>query len=139
MASYLVDTNVWSEILKKEPQPQVVSWMREYEPSLYISTVTIGELKYGIERLEDGKRKRAFQSWLAVLTARMKGRVLNFNTSVATVWGQLLAKSEREGVRLPSLDIQIAATALRHSLVIATRNEKDFKLSGVKTMNPFAD
>ena len=138
MTSYLVDTNVWSETLKKEPDTQVISWMRQHEPSLYISTVTIGELKYGIDRLADGKRKRAFQSWLSILTARMKGRVLNYNTSVATVWGQLLAKTEREGIRLPSLDSQIAATALRHSLVIATRNERDFKHSGVKTENPFA-
>ena len=137
MTSYLVDTNVWSEILRKEPTPCVVSWMRQHESSLYISSVTIGELKYGIERLTNGKRKRAFQTWLSTLTARMKGRVLNYNTSVATVWGQLQAKCEREGISLPSLDSQIAATALRHSLVIATRNERDFRHTGAKTKNPF--
>jgi predicted nucleic acid-binding protein len=67
----------------------------------------------------------------------MQGRVLNYNTSVATIWGQLQAKSERKGIRLPSLDSQIAATALRHSLVVATRNEKDFNHTGLKTKNPF--
>jgi len=67
----------------------------------------------------------------------MKGRVLNYNTSVATVWGQLQAKCETEDVRLPSLDSQIAATALRHSLVIATRNESDFRQTGAKVENPF--
>jgi len=77
MASYLVDTNVWSETLKKEPKPCVIAWMRQHEPSLYISTITVGELKYGIDRLAEGKRKRAFQTWLSTLTARMKGRVLN--------------------------------------------------------------
>ncbi len=87
MTSYLVDTNVWSETLKKEPNPQVIAWMRENEASLYVSIVTIGELKYGIDRLADGKRKRAFQTWLSTLIARMKGRVLNYNTSVATFWG----------------------------------------------------
>lgn len=111
--------------------------MRQHESALYISTVTVGELKYGIDRLTDGRRKRAFQTWLTTLTARMKGRVLNYNTSVATVWGQLQAKCEREGVRLPSLDSQIAATALRHNLVIVTRNEKDFRHTGVKIENPF--
>ena len=137
MTSYLVDTNVWSEILKKEPDSQVIAWMREHEASLYISAVTIGELKYGIDRLAEGRRKRAFQTWLSALIARMQGRVLNYNTSVATVWGQLQAKSERKGIRLPSLDSQIAATALRHSLVVATRNEKDFNHTGLKTENPF--
>ncbi len=137
MTSYLVDTNVWSETLKAVPAPCVVTWMRQHESALYISTVTVGELKYGIDRLAEGKRKRAFQVWLSTLTSRMKGRVLNYNTSVATVWGQLQAKCETEGVRLPSLDSQIAATALRHSLVIATRNERDFKHTGVKVENPF--
>ena len=67
----------------------------------------------------------------------MKARVLNYNTSVATVWGQLQAKCECEGLRLGSLDSQIAATALRQSLVIATRNEKDFKHTGVQIENSF--
>ncbi len=112
--------------------------MRENESSLYVSTVTIGELKYGIDRLADGKRKRAFQTWLSILIVRMKGRVLSYNTSVATVWGQLQAKAEREGFRLPSLDSQIAATALKHSLVLATRNVRDFKHTGLRVENPFA-
>ena len=138
MRSYLVDTNVWSETLKKSPDPKVITWMRENESSLYVSTVTIGELKYGIDRLADGKRKRAFQTWLSILIVRMKGRVLSYNTSVATVWGQLQAKAEREGFRLPSLDSQIAATALKHSLVLATRNVRDFKQTGLRIENPFA-
>ena len=104
---------------------------------LFISTVTIGELKYGVERLDAGKRKQAFQTWLSSLTDRMQGRVLSYNTSVATVWGQMLAKCERNGIRLPSLDSQLAATALKHSLVIATRNEKDFVDTGVRIENPF--
>jgi len=137
MAGYLVDTNIWSETLRNEPDPLVVQWMRQYEDRLYISAITIGELKFGIERLEEGRRKRACQEWLSTLTHRMKGKVLNYNTSVATVWGQLLAKCERDGVRLPSLDSQLAATAIRHSLTVATRNEKDFKHSGVKVENPF--
>ena len=138
MRSYLVDTNVWSETLQKSPDPKVITWMRENESSLYVSTVTIGELKYGIDRLADGKRKRAFQTWLSILIVRMKGRVLSYNTSVATVWGQLQAKAEREGFRLPSLDSQIAATALKHSLVLATRNVRDFKHTGLRVENPFA-
>lgn len=138
MPSYLVDTNIWSETLKKVPNTLVVDWLRKNEPSLYISTITVGELRFGIERLEDGKRKVAFQNWLSTLTDRMKGRVVSYNASVATVWGQMQAKCERNGIRLTSMDSLLAATAIRHSLVIATRNEKDFKHSGAKVENPFA-
>jgi len=137
MAGYLVDTNIWSEALRKEPDPKVVEWMRRNEDKLYISAISVGELKFGIDRLEEGRRKRAFQEWLTTLTHRMKGRVLSYNTSVATVWGQLLAKCERNGIRLASLDSQLAATAIRHSLTVATRNEKDFKHSGARMENPF--
>ncbi len=137
MPSYLVDANVWSEPLKKTPDSTIVEWLRAHEPSLYISTITVGELKFGIERLQDGKRKRAFQIWLSELTDRMKGRVVSYNTSVATVWGQMQAKCERNGICLPSLDSLLAATAIRHSLVIATRNVKDFRHTGAKVENPF--
>lgn len=137
MVSYLINTNASSEALKKSPEPLVIEWMKQHEPMLYISMLSVGELKYGIDRLEDGKRKQAFQTWLSTLTDRMRGRVLSYNISVATVWGQLQAKCEQEGVRLTSLDSQIAATALRYSLVIATRNEKDFRHTGVKIVNPF--
>lgn len=135
---FLVDTNVWSEAIKKTPNPKVIEWLREKEPLLYISALTIGELKFGIERLQSGKRKSSYQVWLSALADRMKGRVLAFNTSVAVVWGQLLARCEKNGIQLPSIDSQLAAIALRHSLVVATRNEQDFRHTGVKTVNPFA-
>ncbi|MEM7600429.1 MAG: type II toxin-antitoxin system VapC family toxin [Verrucomicrobiota bacterium] len=111
--------------------------MRDHEPNLYLSTVTVGELKFGIERLEDGRRKRAFQNWLTAILERMRGRVLSCNTATATIWGQMIANAERKGARLPSFDSQIAATAKRYSLIIVTRNEKDFEGAGVKVENPF--
>ncbi len=138
MEKYLVDTNLWSEGTKNEPDERVITWMRDHESVLYISTISIGELKYGIERLEDGRRKRAYQSWLTGLTQRMKGRILNYNTSAANVWGQLQAKCEIQGITLPSLDSQIAAIAIRHGLIIASRNESDFRHTGVKVINPFS-
>lgn len=134
---FLVDTNVWSEAIRKAPNPKVIEWLRENEPLLYVSTLTIGELKFGIERLQPGKRKSNYQVWLSALTDRMKGRVLAFNTSVAVVWGQLLARCERSGIQLPSIDSQLAAIALRHSLIVATRNEEDYRHTGVKIVNPF--
>ncbi|MFV0337062.1 MAG: PIN domain-containing protein [Chthoniobacterales bacterium] len=97
MSSYLVDTNIWSEALRKVPNELVVNWLRKNESSLYVSAVTIGELKFGIELLEEGKRKEAFRRWLSVLIDRMKGRVLSYNTSVATVWGANAGSVRGEG------------------------------------------
>ena len=137
--SYLVDTNVFSELAKPQPNPKVVAWLRENEAELYVSTVTIGELRRGIERLDDGERKTRLREWLTNVCARMAGRVLSFNTATAHVWGQLKAKWEREGVIIPALDSQLAATAQRHQLAVVTRNTADFARSGVRLLNPFAD
>lgn len=135
--SYLVDTNVFSEQAKPKPDAKVIEWLRQHESELYVSTITIGEIRRGIERLPDGKRKAQLQQWLQSLCDCMQGRILGFNTSTAHVWGQLKAKWERAGVNVPSLDSQIAATASRHSLTLVTRNTADFEKTGVRTLNPF--
>ncbi|MDZ4287582.1 MAG: type II toxin-antitoxin system VapC family toxin [Prosthecobacter sp.] len=137
--SYLVDTNVYSEPLKPKPEPRVVAWLREHEGELYVSTVTIGEIRRGIERLPEGKRKTQLRAWLQALCDCMKGRVLSYNTSTAHVWGQLKAKWDKAGFVIPSLDSQIAATAQRHSLIVVTRNVRDFEKTGIRVLNPFAD
>lgn len=135
--SFLIDTNIFSETAKREPAPGVITWLRDHEAELYVSTITIGEIRRGIERLPDGNRKTRLQAWLQALSKSMQGRILSFNTSTAHVWGQLKAKWESTGVMIPSLDSQIAATATRHGLVVVTRNISDFARSGVKTLNPF--
>lgn len=136
--SYLVDTNVFSELAKTKPDAQVVAWMREHEQELYLSTITIGELRRGIENLPFGKRKTALQSWLNGICKRMEGRILSFSTSTAHIWGQLVATWDKKGVRVPSLDSQLAATAHRHNLTMVTRNVSDFQNTGVKLFNPFS-
>lgn len=135
--SYLVDTNVYSELVKAKPDAKVVAWLRSHESELYVSTITIGEIRRGIERLPDGKRKTHLRAWLQNLCDCMKGRVLGFNTSTAHVWGQLKAQWDKAGISVPSLDSQIAATAQRHSLTVVTRNTKDFEKTGAKVLNPF--
>ena len=135
--SYLVDTNVFSEPVKARPDAKVVHWLRTHENELYVSTITIGEIRRGIERLPDGKRKTQLRAWLIALCDCMRGRILSFNTSTAHVWGQLKAKWDRAGIAVPSLDSQLAATAHRHGLVMVTRNTGDFAKTGVKTLNPF--
>ncbi|HWB02203.1 MAG TPA: type II toxin-antitoxin system VapC family toxin [Verrucomicrobiales bacterium] len=136
--SWLVDTNIFSEPVKRKADPKVVSWLRDHEPELYVSTITIGELRRGIERLPAGKRKTQLHAWLQSLCDCMKGRVLSFNTSTAHVWGQLKAKWDKAGLNVPSLDSQIAATAQRHHLTLVTRNTSDFYLTGIKLHNPFS-
>lgn len=136
--SYLVDTNVLSELAKPKPEPLVVAWLRDHEPDLYLSTITVGELRRGIESLPAGKRKTALQSWFTGLCKRMEGRILSFNTSTAHIWGQKMAAWDKKGTPIPSLDSQIAATAYRHNLTVVTRNVSDFKNTGVKLFNPFA-
>ena len=135
--SFLVDTNIFSEPVKPKPDPKIVGWLREHEGGLYVSTITIGELRRGIERLPNGRRRTQLRAWLGVLGECMKGRVLSFNSSTAHVWGQFKAKWDLAGVAVPSLDSQIAATAQRHDLTLATRNTRDFAKTGIKLFNPF--
>ena len=135
--SYLVDTNVLSEPARAKPDPRVVDWLRVNESELYISTLTVGEIRRGIERLPAGKRHDQLLAWLQKLCDCMKGRILTFNLSTAHVWGQLKAGWDGQGITLPSLDSQIAATAHRHSLTLVTRNTKDFEKAGVRILNPF--
>jgi toxin FitB len=135
--SYLVDTNVFSELARPKPEASVVLWLRQNESNLYVSTVTIGEIRRGIERLPAGQRKRQLRAWLMDLCDCMKGRILSFNVSTAHVWGQLKSKWDASGMTVPSLDSQIAATAQRHQLILVTRNTADFAKSGVSLLNPF--
>jgi toxin FitB len=135
--SYLVDTNVFSELVRSKADETVVKWLRDHEPLLYISTVTIGEIRRGIEGLPVGKRRTGLQLWLTGLCDRMEGRILSFSTSTAHVWGQMAARCDKRGVSLPTVDSQLAATAHRHGLTMVTRNVGDFKNAGVKLLNPF--
>lgn len=132
-----MDTNIFSELAKTKPNEQVVRWLRDHETQLYLSTISIGEIRRGIEGLPAGKRKKALQSWFSALCKRMEGRILSFNTGTAHVWGQLMAAWDKKGTTVPSLDSQLAATAHRHKLTMVTRNVADFKNTGVKVINPF--
>lgn len=136
--SYLVDTNVFSEPAKPKPDLEVVAWLQEHEAEIYVSSITIGEIRRGIERLPEGHRKALLRVWLAALCAQLRGRRVSFNTSTAHVWGQLKAGWERAGISVPTLDSQLAATAHRYGLTVVTRNVADFSSTGVKVLNPFS-
>jgi predicted nucleic acid-binding protein len=137
--NWLVDTDLLSERARKQPDPRVLEWLEENAAGIYTSSHVIGELQAGISLLPEGPKRRALQAWLNRLIEAMEGRVLNFNTSVATVWGRQEAELSRQGCLMPMPDSFIAATARRHNLTIATRNTADYDRPGLKAFNPLAE
>ncbi len=134
--SYLIDTNVLSELRRKQPDPNVVAWMQvRPRPSLFLSVLTLGEIRKGLERVEDAKRRQALLDWLEVeLRHYFVGRLLDIDAATADRWGRLMAQAGRP---LPAIDGLLAATALQHDLTLVTRNSKDFADVGVRLINPW--
>jgi len=132
----LLDTCVVSELAKPRPDPGVAAWVTaEDEADLYLSVLTLGEIRKGVERLPDAPRKDVLRAWLETdLPARFRGRVLAVDAAVADTWGQMLARSTQT---LPAVDSLIAATARAHGLVVVTRNATDFSRCGVEVVDPW--
>jgi predicted nucleic acid-binding protein len=136
--SYLVDTNVLSELRRRDPDANVVRWL-EGRPAttLYLSVLTLGELRKGIEALPEGARKRRLLDWLEVaLPGFFAGRVLPIDARVADRWGQLVAQAGRP---VPAIDSLLAATALTHGLTLVTRNLRDFQYPGLAVVDPWSE
>lgn len=136
---YLLDTNVISELVAKRPNGQVVEWIDSLDSgSVYLSVVTIGELQRGVEKLPPSRRKAQLHAWLADdLLLRFSGRILVLDVAAMRAWGELTARMERAGTSLPAIAALIAALALQHQCVLATRNTADFAASGVDMVNPW--
>lgn len=136
--SCLVDTNVLSELRRKTPDPRVVQWMAARPPStLYLSVLTLGELRKGIDTVPDGRRRAALLDWLeSDLPAFFSGRVLTIDARVADRWGSMLAAAGRP---LPAIDSLLAATAATWNLAMVTRNARDFAGLGIVVIDPWAD
>jgi len=137
--SYLIDTCCISELVKKKPDPNVVKWFTDQdELSMYLSVITFGELRKGIEKLPDSKKKKELNQWVKEdLNHRFKNRILNINMEVVNKWGEILATAEKNGNPLPAIDSLIAATAQVHDLSIVTKNTQDMEGSGVEVINPW--
>lgn len=133
---YLLDTNVFAEYSKLNPQQKVIDWIDSQSPeSLYISAVTIGEIEKGIVRMPPSKRKAGLEKLLERLILRFDIRILVLDTATFRLWGKLVGRLENKGRTLPVLDSLLAATALEHDLTIVTRNDADFKPTGAKVLN----
>jgi toxin FitB len=137
--SFLLDTCVISELVAKQPNPAVVRWVDSVDENmLFLSAITIGEIKRGIEKLPDSNRKSALKDWLENdLLMRFRDKILPIDTAVMLVWGQLAADLEMQGKPMPAIDSLIAATCLEGRLDLVTRNERDFVSSGVTVINPW--
>jgi predicted nucleic acid-binding protein len=133
---YLIDTNVISELRRREPEPRVVEWFQQRPAAqLYLSVLTLGEIRRGVERLEAGERQQALRTWLEQeLPGFFSGRLLPIDEAIAQRWGHLMAQMGRP---LPAIDSLLAATAMEHNLVLVTRNLKDVAGLPVALANPW--
>ena len=134
--SYLLDTNVVSELAKRKPAASVLKWLDQapYQ-SIHLSVLTPGELRHGVERLTDGERKEQLRLWLDRDVAAWFGdRLLPVSAEVADRCGRLVAEARRP---LPAIDSLLAATALHHGLRLVTRNASDFRFAGLTVVNPW--
>lgn len=136
---FLLDTCVVSELVARQPDRGVVQWIDSMdEDKLFLSTITIGEIKKGIEKLPTSSRRSALAEWLEdELLTRFRDRILPIDTPVMLVWGRLTADLEKQGTPMPAIDSLIAATALQGKLNLVTRNEDDFAHCGVAVINPW--
>ena len=136
---YLLDTNVISELIKREPNQNVVRWIDEHDETyFYLSVITLGELQKGINKLSDQNMADQLQNWLdQSLTRRFQGRLLDIDVEVISTWGRLQGASEKKGVKLPVIDSLIAATANTHNMIVVTRNVHDLELCQASVFNPW--
>lgn len=137
--NFLLDTNVVSEWVKPRPNPGVVAWLEEVdEDRTFLSVVTLTELRYGIERMSAGSRRKRLDEWLAEeLPLRFEGRVLTIDRAVADVCGRVVARGEGIGRWMEAMDAFIAATAEVHQLTLVTRNTSDFDSLVKNVLNPW--
>jgi predicted nucleic acid-binding protein len=134
--SYLLDTNIISELKCNKPNSQVQHWFSIIPTeALFLSVLTLGEIRKGIEKLEQGSKRNDLNVWLEYNLVEWFGdRILNIDEAVAERWGYLTANVVKP---LPAIDGLLAATALTHNLKMVTRNVKDFDLPGLEVINPF--
>lgn len=135
MSGFLLNTNVVSELVKPRPEPRVISWIQATEESLlFLSVLTIGEIRKGISSLPSGNKRALLESWLGNdLLMRFTNRILSIDFEIAERWGLLSAQSKG----MPVVDGLLAATALHHNLTFVTRNTSDVKLAGLGVFNPW--
>lgn len=136
--NYLLDTCVISELVKPIPNTNVVEWLNNTPAErLYLSVITIAEIRKGLTKLQDSKRKDILINWLNTLLENYQNRIYPVNLTVAENWGIIQGNAEQKGKPMASIDSLIAAIAYTHNLIIVTRNEHDFEPSNLPIQNPW--
>ena len=139
MSGFLLDTNCISELVRNQPERRVMDWMRAADESLlYLSVLTLGEIRRGAAILPQSKRRTYLESWLELdLQVRFSGRILDIDNAVSDRWGWLSAEAQRQGRPLSAIDGLLAATAIHHNLTIVSRNVSDFTHTHALVLNPW--
>ncbi len=139
ISGFLLDTNIPSELTRRRPELRVVRWLStQAEFSLFLSAVTVGELRKGASLLSIGKQRLSLEAWLhSDLLPRFSDRILPVTHAVAYRWGILGAQRQIAGTPIGVMDGLIAATALEHNLAVVTRNVRDFQGLGLEIINPW--
>lgn len=139
MNGFLLDTNIISELIKPRPHPGVAAWVdAATESLLYLSVLTLGEIRMGIASLPQNGKRVALENWLnRDLSLRFSGRILAIDQPVADCWGRLAGEAATRGTPIPVIDGLLAATALCHELTFVTRNIEDISVTRVSSFNPW--
>jgi predicted nucleic acid-binding protein len=139
VSGFLLDTNIISELVKPKPEANVTEWIENTDESLlYLSVLTLGEIRRGIASLPQSRRRATLGAWLDKdLRARFEGRFLVIDQEVADRWGLLTAAARSSGIVLPVIDGLLAATALEHNLTLVTRDTGQIPSMGVAVFNPW--
>lgn len=134
----VVDTNVISELMRPSPAPAVANWVRKHsQQELYTTSVTLAEVRYGIERLDAGRRKESFRSAAEEIFTAFDEYVLSFDRTAAIQYATIVSGRERAGLPIDGFDAQIAAICYTHRATLATRNVKDFQATGIEITDPW--
>lgn len=135
----IIDTNIVSEMMRPSPETTVINWFNNQETnSLYLTTISIAEIRYGIRALPDGKRSQLLaEGFNALIENAFKNRILNFDEGAAYQYGEVMGKRKEIGRPLDCLDGQIIAIAKANNCAVATRNTRDFEHCGLTLINPF--
>ena len=136
--NYLLDTCVISELVKPFPNKNVIEWLNNTpNERLFLSVITIGEIRKGLTKLPNSNRKDSLSNWLNTLREDYQSRIYPISLTIAENWGIIQANAEQNGSPMASIDSLIAAVAYTHNLILVTRNVSDFKASKQPIQNPW--
>jgi predicted nucleic acid-binding protein len=141
VSAFLLDTNVISELIKPKPEPKVTAWIDDTdEELLFLSVLTLGEIRKGVVLLPRSARRTSLEAWLSKeLPLRFANRILGVDREVADRWGHLSGLTSARGVHLGVIDGLLAATAMQHDLTLVTRDTRDVGTTGVMLINPWSN